>query len=55
MNWLSGAHFLWRDTLLSLDTGGLGLPQLGMPDIVDSLMEAFPTVRTELGNGIGVR
>ena len=25
MNWLIGAHFLWWDTLLSLDTGGSGL------------------------------
>lgn len=48
---------LWWDTMLSLDIGGRGLflPQLGVPDFVDSLMEALPAERSEKGSGIGIR
>ena len=51
MNWLFGAHSLWGDTLLSLDTGerGLILPQLSIPDFIDSPTEALPLLRSESG------
>lgn len=47
LNWLFVAHFLWRDTLLSLDTVGrdLILPQSDVPDFVDSQWEALPSLR----------
>lgn len=40
---------LWRDTLLSRDTGLL--PQLDMPDFVDSPREALLFLRSGLGFG----
>ena len=53
-NWFFGAHNLWKDTLLSLDTGSraLGLPHLDMPDFVDSPWEALHFLRSGWG-GIG--
>lgn len=51
--WLFGAHSFWWDALLNLDAGGSGLvlPQLDMPDFVDSSWEAI--LRSEWGMGGG--
>lgn len=52
-NWLFEAHSLWRDTLLSLDTGGrsLVLPQSDVTDSVDLPWESFPSGRVDGGWG----
>lgn len=47
MNWLFGAHFLYRDTLLSLDTGRRAwtMPQCSDgADFIDSPWEAIPSL-----------
>lgn len=51
MNWLFGSHPLWWDTLLILDTAGRGLvlPQLGLPDFVDSPREVLHPLRSGWG------
>ena len=51
MNWLFGAHSLWRDTLLSIGTGEEDLGDLG--DFVDSPWEAVPSLKSE-GKGRSV-
>ena len=47
MKWVFVAHSLWRDTLLSLDTGEeeLGPVSSDVIDIVDSPWEASPSRR----------
>ena len=43
MNWLFGAHSLWRDTLLSPDGGeGLGPASSDVTDFVDSHGRSYP-------------
>lgn len=53
--WHFGFHFLWRDTLLSLDRGkwGLVLSQLDIPEFVDPSWEAFPFLSR--GQTLGLR
>lgn len=51
MNWVFGAHFLWCNTLLSIEAVGrdLILPQVCMPDHVDSLKKDLTPLRCEWG------
>lgn len=54
LNWLFVAHFLWRDTLLSLDTVGraLVLPQSNVLDFVDSPWEVLSSLRSGWESGV---
>ena len=53
--WIFGAHFLWRDTLLSLDIVGraLVLPQSNVIDFVDFPWKTLPSLRSGWGVGWG--
>lgn len=46
-----GAHLLWQDTMFSLGRGmrGLVLPQLGIPEVVDSSREVLLILKCGLG------